>query len=153
MGEIGIRRAVPEEAQALTDLALRSKASWGYDDEFMEQCRDALTITGDEVHRFPVFVATDEDAVVGYYALALEPPESILVALFIDPDRTRQGIGFRLFGHAVATARAIGCDSMVIESDPNAEAFYVHMGAQRIGEIESEVQAGRLLPLMRFDMR
>jgi hypothetical protein len=35
-----------------------------------------------------------------------------------------------------------------IQSEPNAEGFYVKMGARRIGSVESSVMKGRLLPLM-----
>jgi N-acetylglutamate synthase-like GNAT family acetyltransferase len=149
---ITIRRAVPEEADALTELALRSKASWGYDDAFMAACRDALTITGDEIHHYPVFVVADDQRVVGYYAMALDPPECFLVALFIDPEALKLGHGFRMFAHATATARAIGCKRMRIESDPNAEGFFAHMGARKTGETESEAQAGRVVPVMQYDM-
>ncbi|MEE8545291.1 MAG: hypothetical protein V3T29_05715 [Alphaproteobacteria bacterium] len=40
-----IRPARPGEAAALTDLALRSKAHWGYDAAFMAACRAELTVT------------------------------------------------------------------------------------------------------------
>ncbi len=34
-----IRAARPGEADALSALCLRSKAHWGYDDDFLERCR------------------------------------------------------------------------------------------------------------------
>ena len=34
-----LRPAEPDEAAALTDLALAAKASWGYDADFMARCR------------------------------------------------------------------------------------------------------------------
>jgi hypothetical protein len=34
-----------DEAAILTELCLRSKAVWGCDKEFMEACRDELTLT------------------------------------------------------------------------------------------------------------
>jgi hypothetical protein len=37
-----IRPAQADEVEALTALALRSKAHWGYDDAFMEACRAEL---------------------------------------------------------------------------------------------------------------
>ena len=43
--EIGIRRARPVDAKALTVLCMRSKQSNGYDDAFMAACSDELTIT------------------------------------------------------------------------------------------------------------
>ena len=40
-----IRSARPEEAETLSALALRSKAYWGYPADFMEACREELTLT------------------------------------------------------------------------------------------------------------
>ncbi|WP_245700178.1 hypothetical protein [Geodermatophilus siccatus] len=38
------RPAVPNEADALSRLALRSKGHWGYDEEFLAACRVELTL-------------------------------------------------------------------------------------------------------------
>ena len=40
-----IRRARPEEAGALSDLAIRSKGHWGYDVAFLASCRAELVPT------------------------------------------------------------------------------------------------------------
>ncbi|HEY6741630.1 MAG TPA: hypothetical protein VI110_04665, partial [Lapillicoccus sp.] len=42
IGEIADGRA--DEAGTLSDLALRSKAHWGYGAAFLEACRDELTL-------------------------------------------------------------------------------------------------------------
>jgi len=39
-----IRDAVPDEAVFLNDLAMRFKAYWGDSDEFLEACREELTV-------------------------------------------------------------------------------------------------------------
>jgi hypothetical protein len=39
-----IRAARPDEAAALTDLAMRSKAYWGYGASFLARCRAALEV-------------------------------------------------------------------------------------------------------------
>lgn len=44
-----IRDARPDEAGELTELALRSKAHWGYDEAFMASCREELTVRPSEV--------------------------------------------------------------------------------------------------------
>ena len=61
--------------------------------------------------------------------------------------------GRLLFAHAVATARRLGYQTLTIEADPFAEAFYRAMGAERVGEVPSEVAAGRMLPLLRVELR
>lgn len=50
----------------------------------------------------------------------------------------------------LATAAELRLPRIRIHSDPHAEAFYVKMGAVRIGEIESTVFPDRKLPLMEL---
>ena len=38
----------PDEAAALSGLALRSKGYWGYDAAFLDACRAELTLTPDQ---------------------------------------------------------------------------------------------------------
>ncbi len=46
-------------------------------------------------------------------------------------------------------AASRGAESVEIEADPNAEGFYLRMGARRVGENVYEIEGHRrLLPLM-----
>jgi hypothetical protein len=51
-----IRPARPEEAPQLTEVALCSKASWGYEAAFLEAVRDELTFTAEDLGLGPIFV-------------------------------------------------------------------------------------------------
>jgi len=148
----GIRRAREEEAADLSDLALRSKAMWGYAPAFVEACRAALAVTVEEIRDTPVYVHDEGAGVDGFYGLAGRPPRATLEYLFVDPEATHRGIGTRLLMHAIATACRLGFTEIEVESDPNAERFYLHRGAVRIGEVESTVEAGRKLPLLLIDL-
>ena len=64
-----IRRALPREAEFLTDLAMRSKAHWGYPDSFIEECRAELTLTPEWIASHPVFVMDETGTVTGFYSL------------------------------------------------------------------------------------
>jgi GNAT superfamily N-acetyltransferase len=149
-----IRRAGPTEAGVLSALALRSKAHWGYDAEFLAACQDDLTLTADDITTSTVYVCDGVDAPLGFYRLVF-PGDGIaeLDALFVEPEAMGQGVGKRLWRHAVAIARELGCSEMVWQSDPQAEGFYLAMGARRAGESESTVLPGRMLPLMRFALQ
>lgn len=148
-----IRRARPDEAAALGELAVRSKGHWGYDANFLERCRDDLALTPEEVATSPVYVHVREGTIQGYYRLApVEGAVCELDALFVDPAAIGQGVGRALWEHAVRTARAEGFRQMVIQSDPYAEGFYKAMGAVRFGERESSVTPGRFLPLLRYTL-
>jgi GNAT superfamily N-acetyltransferase len=146
-----IRRARPSEAGVLSELALRSKGHWGYAADFLAACRDDLALSPHDIATSVVYVHDDGDAVVGYYRL-LPRDDGLaeLDALFVEPTAIGQGVGKCLWRHAAATARALGCTEIVLQSDPQAEGFYLAMGAQRAGESESMVISGRRLPLMRY---
>ena len=149
---IAIRRAVPGECEALSDLALRSKAHWGYDANFLAACRAELTVEPADVQRLRVTVAEESGEIVGFYALGAGPPEGELSFLFVEPARIGAGVGRTLWQDCLATAARIGLSRIRIESDPFAEGFYTGMGATRAGDVQSESIPHRRLPLLSFNM-
>lgn len=150
---VRIRPARTEEAQQLSELAYRSKAHWGYDDQFLARCRDPLTVSPGNIVEGRVFVLEDQGRVRGFYELTGEGPEKELTFLFVEPADIGRGYGRALWLHAVRTAKVRGADRILIHSDPHAEAFYRAMGAKRVGEVPSTAIPGRMLPLMCFDLR
>ncbi len=148
-----IRRARPDEASLLTALAVRAKAFWGYDAAFMDACRDDLTVAVEEIATCPVYVSEDRGRLAGFYQLREQADHAELVALFVEPEAMGRGHGKALWQHAVTTARELGFGCLILQSDPYAEGFYQAMGAHRVGECESTVFPGRMLPLMRFPLR
>lgn len=148
-----IRPARPDEAEALTELAIRSKGHWGYDAAFLAACRAELTFSPDDLIDAPTFVADGPDGPAGFYRLLVrDDGQAELDDLFVDPACIGHGVGKRLWQHAVAQAAALGCTEMTIQSDPFAEGFYRAMGAERVGELESGSVPGRMLPLLRYGL-
>ena len=148
-----IRAARPEEAPQLTDLALRSKAHWGYSKEFMDSCRAELTVDSARVlsERYQYFVAVDEDSIVGFYALKCASGGSYeLEALFVEPGHIGTGIGRALIQHAKRTLSGLGATRLIIQGDPHAADFYVAAGGRRIGDRESDSIPGRHLPVFEI---
>jgi ribosomal protein S18 acetylase RimI-like enzyme len=67
----------------------------------------------------------------------------------VSPEFIGQGVGKRLFLHAVELARQHGYKTLQLEADPNAVGFYKKMGMHQIGERHSEVAGHpRTLPIM-----
>lgn len=138
-----IRNGTLNEAQTLWELACRSKASWGYDDEFMEACArelypSDLTMSG---------VAVVTDVIVGFYALSPESSSEVeLSHLFVEPMQFRKGVGRALFEQAIERATAAGFSRVTIDGDPYASEFYLRCGARKVGVVESGSIPGRLLP-------
>jgi ribosomal protein S18 acetylase RimI-like enzyme len=153
MTEIAIRTATPGEADAITGVAMRSKAYWGYDDHFMETFRPELTVTPEQIEHDHVAVAERDGRIAGFVHLRPETDAALeLVSLFIDTWAIRQGIGQRLWDYALAHARERGYRAVTLESDPNAEAFYSRQGAVETGKRESPLMPGRVLTLMTITL-
>jgi len=147
-----IRPARFDELAALTQLALRSKAVWGYSEQFMAACREELTMTKGDLGE--LFVKEVDSKVVGVYSLQhLSVTHVELGYLFVEPTQLRRGHGKDLLLDAIRCGAASGYSTLVIQGDPNAEDFYVSVGARRIGTRESDSVPGRFLPLFELDLK
>lgn len=150
-----IRAARKQEAEDLSKLAFRSKRYWGYDQKFMESCRDDLTYTPIKIGspNYDFWIYEEDARVVAFYALHYVQPEAAeLEAFFVDPPRIGRGIGRRLTEHAKMTATGRGVTRIIIQSDPYAQDFYLSMGARAIGSRESDSIPGRYLPLFELSL-
>ena len=150
--DVTMRPARPEEAETLTELVMRSKAHWGYSDEFMENCRAELTVQPEEVVPSRTTVAEAEGRVLAVATLVGEPPEAELGSLFVDPDMIGKGVGRRLLQHMTDIARGMGIRTMVLDADPHAEPFYEAMGFVRAGVVPSGSIPGRTLTRYAIDL-
>jgi GNAT superfamily N-acetyltransferase len=146
-----VRPARPEEAAEISALALRSKAHWGYDAEFLAACREDLTIDPAWCDGVRLIVAESGDGdLLGYARVAGSAPVGELAGLFVDPPAIGRGVGGLLLRHAVAIAADLGFRTLEIDSDPYAEPFYRHAGAVRVGESVSTVDPTRRLPRLEL---
>ena len=127
------RRAQPAEAAALTQIAFAAKQSWGYPDEWMGEWRTDLTIAPGYIESSPVCVAEMAGVVAGFTGLVYAGKEWHLEHLWVQPAWHGRGLGRALFAEALLMAGEVGATELLIKADPNAEAFYRKMGAQRTG--------------------
>jgi GNAT superfamily N-acetyltransferase len=151
--QITIQRALPEQHERLTHITFAAKKHWGYPERWMEIWKEALTITPEFIADNEVYTATVESEVAGFYGLIVSGDKVQMEHMWVDPAYIGSGIGKRLFDHAMKVAESLGASVVEIESDPNAEGFYKHMGARRIGEFVSEIEGQpRVLPLLVVDL-
>jgi GNAT superfamily N-acetyltransferase len=153
-----IVRATVEQAAALSSIAFAAKNHWGYPARWLELWREQLTIQPERVATHKVFAAQAEDGtLLGWYSLDAPAvtTEGIqtLDDLWVHPTAMGQGIGRQLFTHAAQQARALGATHLAIEADPHAESFYLHMGAQRVGENVYQLEGRpRVLPVLMLPL-
>lgn len=150
--ELWIRRARAEEAELLSQLALRSKGYWGYEPEFLEACRKELTLSPSDVDDSITYVLEGLAGIQGYYRLSSHTPQGELLDLFLEPAIIKQGWGRTMWNHLVESAKNHGIQTIRLAADPNAEAFYKVMGCIKTGETPSASFPNRFLPLMGFEI-
>ena len=144
-----LRRALPEEADRLSEIAMAAKAHWGYPESWLELWRPELTFAAATIESDCVWVAEEKGRLLGVSAVRGRAPELELSHLWVHPSAMGRGLGRRLLEAAVDAARRAGGRRLRIVSDPHAEPFYEAMGAYRTGSVPSQ-PAGRTLPLMEL---
>ncbi len=151
---VRIRPAHPGEAEVLTDLAYASKRFWGYPDEEMDACCGPLAVSADYIREYAVFVAEDGVTSLGFFSLI--PTDRVDVIeldhFWVRPGGMGRGIGRAMFRSACDEALRRGMRTLFIVSDPNAEEFYLRMGATRTGEVPPCSGDGGLLPTLEFSL-
>ncbi|HEX9037898.1 MAG TPA: GNAT family N-acetyltransferase [Ktedonobacterales bacterium] len=150
-----VRRARPEEAEALSALIQRSKAHWDYAPALLDAWRAELTLAADDIARESVFCAKDAVSgdVVGVLHLVRHDDDvAYLDHLYVEPAAMGRGVGALLWRHALEQAAAWGARALELDADPNARPFYERMGAAIVGWTESAIVPGRRLPRMRYDL-
>lgn len=137
--EIHVRAAVEADAARLSAIAFAAKAHWGYAAEVLERWSDELTVTPDDVRALETCVAERGGEILGFCALARGATRWSVEHFWVDPRFMRQGVGARLLGHAARIAAASGARELLIDADPNAEAFYRAGGARRVGSMSAPI--------------
>ncbi len=146
-----VRSAKPKESGVLTQIAFEAKAHWGYPAHWMEHWRPSWTITPEFLESHPTWVAEQNGTILAFASLTPFGRRARLEHLWVRPQCHRRGLGKALFQTVVRAAADRGWATLEIESDPNAEAFYRHMGAQRIGQNETAIEGhSRALPVLEF---
>lgn len=146
---LSIRPAARADIEILTDLAMRSKASHGYDAAFMEQCREELAIRERTLSERDVWVAEAQGRILGFFGLEF-PQDGVseVNPIFVEPDLQQSGVGRALWGKLEERARFAGARAIGLDSDPHAVSFYQKMGCRIVGMSPSNSIPGRMLPRM-----
>ncbi|MFK4306969.1 GNAT family N-acetyltransferase [Bacillus mycoides] len=145
-----IRKALLSEANELSELALHSKATWNYSEEFILACKGDLTVTEEYIKNNFVYVLENDNTKIGFFSFLRD--DNALDFLYIHPRFKGKGYGKILWENVIEKAKELGLKSFTIDSDPNAKGYYLKMGAKLIGETSSTVFKNRLLPLLQYEV-
>lgn len=151
--EFLIHPTQPSDSDALTEIALTAKRHWNYPERWIQYWLPALSVSAEYIRANESWIAAVQFKPVAWYSLKQVAEHLWLDNLWVLPACMGKGIGRKLFSHALERSRIRGASVLKIEADPNAENFYIRMGARRKGEHHSEVDGQpRLLPVMEMTL-
>jgi len=147
-----IQKAIPGDHEILTQITKKSKAYWGYSNEQIEDWSPFLTVTEEYIETNSVFNLMLDNEILGYYSFFHESENSIkLDNLFVLPDFIGKGFGKLLMNDFLVRLQDLSVQKVVLNSEPNAESFYIKFGFVKIGQIETSIK-DRHLPIMELKM-
>lgn len=146
-----IRRATADDADALSDLAHRAKAHWGYPAAWMREWDAQLTIIPGYLEMHDVWVTEEDGAIVGMCALEDRHDRWNLEHVWVDPGWHGRGVGRGLVLHALEEARRRHDGVVELLSDPFASGFYERLGARRAGEVPAPMPGAKNRTLPRYE--
>jgi GNAT superfamily N-acetyltransferase len=150
-----IRRAVGDDSDALSDLAHRAKAHWGYPTSWMREWDPQLTIIPGYLEMHDVWVAERDGTIIGMCALEDRGPTRWNIEhVWVEPSAHGGGVGRALVMMALDEARRRHGGVVELLADPFATGFYERMGARHAGDVSAPMPGAkhRTLPKYEFDL-
>ncbi|REH00860.1 GNAT family N-acetyltransferase [Flavobacterium aquicola] len=147
-----IKKASLGDNEILTKITKKSKAYWGYSEEQILKWNDNLTISKDYIENNSVFKLVNGNEIVGYYSYIIKEQNDVLLDnLFILPEYIGKGFGKYLMNDFLNRMKNEKFEKITLDSEPNAEEFYLKFGFKKIGEFETSIK-NRFMPIMEISL-
>ena len=138
-----VRQARQAERLDLEALQWRASLANPGDRDSLLANPDAIVLPSEQIADGDVFVAQQEDAILGFAAVLTRPDgDAELDALFVEPALWKRGVGRLLVDHCAGVARGRASRILHVVGNPHAEAFYVACGFRTTGTVETRFGAG-----------
>jgi GNAT superfamily N-acetyltransferase len=147
---VNIRQANTCESGILMDIAARSEAYWGYDENFMDNYRTIYRVTEEFIIKNTTFVIEENDSIIGFYSIIKDERETTLEYFYIEPEKIGKGYGKVLWKHVTEYCKCHDIIEISLVTSPQAKDFYIKMGARLIGEVDSLVVKNRKIPKLIY---
>jgi len=146
-----IEKATNEDAKELTELTILSKSYWDYSEQQIEAWKNDLTITEPYIVEKEIFKLIYENKIIGYYSFFKSNNSDLkLDNLFVTPIYIGKGIGKKLMLDFFKRILVTDFEKVILDADPNAEKFYLNIGFEVIGKLETSIK-NRYLPIMEMN--
>ncbi len=131
----------------LNTISVQSKRHWGYPESWIERWMDDLTLDEKKLSNQNILVAKNNDQPIGFCSIVENDKNYEILHLWILPAYIGKGNGKELLQKTIGSFAKKDLP-IIVEADPNAEAFYKSQGFSTYDKIES-FPPGRFLPVMR----
>lgn len=143
------RSAEIKDIEALNQISLASKRYWNYPEEWIQRWKDDLLISELDLINLVITVVTENNEIKGFCAIREADSYYEVEHLWLRPETIGKGFGKALL--LAALGKIVRKDlPIMVEADPNAEAFYKKQGFVTYDKKES-FPKGRYLPLMKME--
>jgi ribosomal protein S18 acetylase RimI-like enzyme len=147
-----IKEASINDNEILTEITKKSKAYWGYSAEQILKWNNNLTISRDYIENNSVFKLVNNTEIVGYYSYLIKEEKNVILDnLFILPEYIGKGFGKHLMIDFLNRMKNGKFEKITLNSEPNAENFYLKIGFKKIGEFETSIK-NRFMPIMEMSL-
>jgi GNAT superfamily N-acetyltransferase len=150
---VSFRRAEASEAGAIRELVVRSMGHWEHAPAYLQEARELVSLSAEDLERDEAWVAMVGGNVVGFYRLSRAGENAEIEEFHLEPALIGGGIGRAMFEHAVRQGRSIGARWLTWTTEANALGFYLHMGGEVTGMEASGIAGEEPLTCMRLDLR
>lgn len=155
--ELIFEKADPAIREYLVNFAIESNDIYFIRTASVDIAREVFDISESVFETGVVEVLKLNGEIVGFYTLKVHLPsenefEHELGHLFVKAGQQGRGYGTHLFKRAVAIARSKGWKKLMWLSDPNAEIFYLKMGATVTGRCENLLNPKVDLPIFVYSL-
>jgi len=143
------RPAEIKDIEVLNQISLASKRYWNYPEEWIQRWKDDLSIKESDLVDLLIRVVTINDEVKGFCAIRKGDSYYEVEHLWLLPETIGKGMGKILLSTSLESLMHQDLP-ILVEADPNAEAFYKKQGFVTYDKKES-FPKGRYLPLMKLE--
>lgn len=148
-----VEKANINDNEILTAITKKSKAYWGYSEEQILKWNTNLTVSQDYIKENNTFKLIKDKTIIGYYSYIIKEEKIVkLDNLFVLPEYIGKGFGKYLMDDFLNRMRKEEIEKVTLESEPNAEKFYLKIGFKKIGAFETLIK-NRFMPIMEMNLK
>jgi GNAT superfamily N-acetyltransferase len=145
-----IRRARPDEVEALRSLIAESMGHWDRSPAYLAEAISLMSLNADDVARDEAFVLVVGAEIAAFCRVSVTARSAEIEELHVRPHWIGHGYGRALFEHAALRAAQRRATVLRWSTDQHAAGFYEHMGGRSIGFEPSGIAGDDPLILMEL---